>query len=143
LIYGNAGAFGRKYPVFPREEAVMAQNGELKTALSEAETWIDEFISVIGWHDRELAFKALVGGLHAFRDSLPWDEAANVSAYFPPVLRGYYFEGWHPASRSLPLAERAIFFERIRDAVHQEPGVEPEHVARALFFVAGAPLARI
>lgn len=111
----------------------MAQTQELKTALAETEVWIDEFIELAGWHDRDLAFKAFVSGLHAFRDSLPWDEAANVAAYFPPLLRGVYFEGWHPASRSLPLAARNIFFERIRDAVHQEPGVEPEQVTRALF----------
>lgn len=111
----------------------MPQTQELKTAIVETEAWVNEFVALIGWHKRDLAFRALLAGLHAFRDSLPWDEAANLAAYFPPLLRGFYFEGWHPASRSLPLTARVTFFERIHDAIHQEPGVEPEHVTRALF----------
>lgn len=110
----------------------MAQTPELQTAIAETEAWVDEFITIIGWHDRNLAFNAFKSALHAFRDSLPWDEAAGVAAYFPPLLRGIYFEGWHPASRSLPLACRSVFLERIHDAVHQDPGVDPEQVARTL-----------
>ena len=111
----------------------MPKTRELENAVEETEAWVDEFVALIAWHNRDLAFTALVSALHAFRDSMPWDEAANIAAYFPPLLRGIYFEGWHPASRSLPLTTKSVFFERIRDAVHQNPGVESEQVVRALF----------
>lgn len=113
----------------------MPKTAELSTAVAETEAWIDEFMAAIDWHNRSRAFAAFTSALHAFRDSLPWDEAANAGAYFPPLLRGLYFEGWHAASRSLPLTSRALFLERIRDAVHQDPAIEPEQVARALFSV--------
>jgi uncharacterized protein (DUF2267 family) len=116
-----------------RERIQMPQTAELKSAVAETEAWIDEFMATLGWHTRELVFQAFTGALHAFRDSLPWDEAANVGAYFPPLLRGIYFDGWHPASPSLPLASRTVFLERIRDAVHHEPACDAEQVARALF----------
>jgi len=111
----------------------MAQTPELNSVIAETDAWIDEFMALIGWHDRSLSFAAFMGALHAFRDSLPWDEAATAAAYFPPLLRGLYFEGWHPTSRSLPLTERDAVLGRIRDAVHQQPRVEPENVMRALF----------
>lgn len=111
----------------------MAQTPELTSAIAETDAWIDEFMTLIGWHDRNLSFAAFMGALHAFRDSLPWDEAAAAAAYFPPLLRGLYFEGWHPTSSSLPLTNRDAVLGRIRDAVHQQPRVEPENVMRALF----------
>ncbi len=111
----------------------MTGTREVKTAIVETEVWIDEFLEQLGWQDRDKAYIVLVAALHGLRDSMPWDEAATLGAYFPPLLRGLYFEGWHPTGRSFPLRSREAFLERIHDAVHQEPGVDPEFVGRALF----------
>lgn len=137
LIHNNAKPdAGTNLNRDPKDgEPEMAQTQELKTAVEETEAWLDEFMGLIGWHNRDLAFRALVTGLHALRDSLPWDEAANLAGYFPPLLRGFYFEGWHPASPLLPLTSRATFFERIHDAIHHAPGAEPEQVTRVLFML--------
>lgn len=113
---------------------------ELETALTETEAWIDEFMLQLRWHNRNLAYDAFIGALHALRDSLPWDEAVQIGAYFPPLLRGLYYEGWHPTGRSLPLSGARQFLDRIHDSVHREPGIDPEVVAHALFALLGKRL---
>jgi uncharacterized protein (DUF2267 family) len=47
----------------------------------------------LGWQDRDKVYAALIAALHALRDWLPRDEAIYIGAYFPPLLRGLYFEG--------------------------------------------------
>ena len=48
------------------------------------------------------------------------------------MLRGLYYEGWHPGARGAA-PSRAAFLERIRDGVHRDPGIDAEEVASAAF----------
>jgi len=105
---------------------------ELDRAVQIAEDWIGEFAQRLGWHDRERACRALVVGLHALRDCLPANEAVYVSAHLPPLLRGFYFEGWRPTRRPASLKTRSALLERIHDGVHRDPAIDPEQVARAV-----------
>lgn len=111
----------------------MTRQIQLAAASSETENWIGDMIRKLGWHSRKKALDALVAALHAIRDCLPWDEAVQVGAFLPLLLRGFYYEGWHPTARSLPLTTRDAFLDRIQDALHREPGIDAELVARALF----------
>ena len=111
----------------------MTSTSELKTAVIETEGWIDAFMQLLGWHDRNRTYTALVAALHASRDCLPWDEAVQIGAYLPPLLRGLYYEGRHPTARSLPLKDRDVFLERIHAALDHDPGIDSELVARGSF----------
>lgn len=111
----------------------MRTTAKLKNTIGETEVWIDEFVQQLQWHDRNIAYDALIAALHALRDSLAWDASVQLGAYFPPLLRGLYYEGWHPTARPLPMADNRNFLDRIHDAVHREPGIDPELVARAMF----------
>ncbi len=111
----------------------MTRLSQLEIAVSETEHWVNDMARQLGWHSREKAYKSLVAALHAMRDCLPWDEAVQIGAYLPILLRGLYYEGWHPTARCLPLTTRDMFLERISDALHQEPGIDAELVARAVF----------
>ena len=88
-------------------------------------------------HDRERAYLALLAALHALRDSLPRDEAVYVGAHMPALLRGLYYEGWHPGARG-SAKSRSAFLERIHDGVHRDPAIEAEQVARAVFALLAA-----
>jgi uncharacterized protein (DUF2267 family) len=112
---------------------------ELDGALAATEEWIDDFMRRLGWHDREKVYAALIGTLHALRDSLPRDEAVYVGAQMPPLLRGLYYEGWHPSAR-VAAKTRNAFLERIHEAVHHDPGVDAEQVALAAFALLAARL---
>jgi uncharacterized protein (DUF2267 family) len=83
---------------------------------------------------------ALLATLHAFRDCLSRDEAVYVGAQLPVLLRGLYYEGWHPGGAHPAAKSRSGFLERIHDGVHRDPGVDAEEVARAVFALLAARL---
>ena len=73
----------------------------------------------------------LRGASHALRDYLPTDAAVSIGAQLPALLRGIYYDGWHPAVRALRLKTRHAVLERIHEAVHRDPAIEPEQVCAA------------
>ena len=51
------------------------------------------------------------------------------------LVRGFYFEGWHPANKPLRERSREQFVAHIAAAFPNEVFVNAEHVALALFAV--------
>jgi len=117
----------------------MSELQELSMAVQAADDWIDDLQHRLDWHDREKVYRALLAALHAFRDVLGRDEAVYVGAQLPPLLRGLYYEGWHPGAGGIARS-RAAFLDRIHDGLHKDPGIDTEQVARAVFAMLGARL---
>lgn len=67
--------------------------------------WLNDVNQELGWDDRQKSYAALRAVLHALRDRLPVELAAKFSAQLPILLRGVFFEGWHPAKT--PVSERS------------------------------------
>jgi hypothetical protein len=74
-------------------------------------SWLKELMELMGWEDRHRAYHALRVVLHALRDHLTIDEVVTLGAQLPMLVRGFYYEGWHPTP--LTLYERV---ERSLDA---------------------------
>ena len=110
---------------------------DLNAPVRASEDWIDELMRRLGWHDRERSYLALIAALHALRDCLPRDEAVYVGAQLPALLRGLYYDGWHPSGHGAAKS-RSAFLDRIHDGVHRDPGVDTEEVARAVFALLAA-----
>ncbi len=110
----------------------MASIRDLDAAVRGAQEWIDDITQRLGWHDRDKAYSALVGTMHALRDVLPTEEVVYLGACLPLLLRGLYYEGWHPVKRPGLAKSRAAFLERIHEGVHRDPGVDAEQVAHAV-----------
>jgi uncharacterized protein (DUF2267 family) len=105
----------------------------LDTAVQTTEEWISALMARLGWRDKERAYLALLAALHALRDALPRDEAGYLGVQLPVLLRGLYFEGWHPASHIPRAKTRNAFLERIQEGLHRDPGIDAEQVAHAVF----------
>jgi uncharacterized protein (DUF2267 family) len=73
---------------------------ELSIAVNATEEWVDDLLRRLGWTDRERVYLVLLASLHALRDAVARDEAVYIGAQLPPLLRGLYYEGWHPSARS-------------------------------------------
>ena len=117
----------------------MTTISDLNTAVAAAEDWVDDLMRRLGWQDRERVYRALLATLHALRDCLARDEAVYIGAQLPTLLRGLYYEGWHPGAG--PAAwSRSAFLERIHDGMHRDPGIDTEQVARAVFALLAARL---
>ncbi len=111
----------------------MATIQNLSEAIPEVEAWVTDLTRRLGWHDRQRAALALMATLHALRDCLPRDEAIYLGAQLPVLLRGLYYEGWHPSARIARTRSRSAFIERIQEGVHRDPAVDAEEVAEAVF----------
>jgi uncharacterized protein (DUF2267 family) len=105
----------------------------LDTAVKTTEEWVGAVAARLGWQDQERTYLALLAVLHALRDALPRDEAGYLGVQLPVLLRGLYFEGWHPASHIPRAKSRSTFVKRIQEGIHRDPGIDAEAVAHAVF----------
>jgi uncharacterized protein (DUF2267 family) len=117
----------------------MAPIADLDTAVRATEDWVDDLMRRLGWQDRERVYLALLAALHALRDILPRDEAVFLGAQLPALLRGLYYDGWHPGAHPATKS-RSAFLGRIHDGLHRDPGVDAEQVAHCLFALLAARL---
>jgi uncharacterized protein (DUF2267 family) len=93
--------------------------------------WLKDLMTRLGTGDRHLAYLALRTTLHALGDRLAVDEAAHLGAQLPMLVRGLYYEGWHPAGK--PLKGRpAAFLDHVRAEAHALD-FDPGPAARAVF----------
>lgn len=114
----------------------MSQTGlaAFDTTLHATNVWLKELMVQAGWDDRRRAYHVLREVLHALRDRLPVGEAAALGAQLPLLVRGMYYEGWHPAGKPLK-QHKGELLTRIAEALgFGSPGIA-EEVARAVFEV--------
>jgi uncharacterized protein (DUF2267 family) len=95
--------------------------------------WLKELMEKLETDDRHRAYLALRSVLHAVRDRLTVDEAAHLGAQLPMLVRGIYYEGYHPANRPVKERTREEFLAHIVEQFRKDPEVDPERIARAVF----------
>lgn len=95
--------------------------------------WIDSVAHKMGSTDSERGYHVLRSVLHALRDRLPPDEAVHLGAQMPMLVRGFYYEGWHPAGKPEHYRHKAEFLAHIaRDVPDLDPA-QRERAASAVF----------
>lgn len=75
--------------------------------------WLQDLMDRLGWTDRRRAYVALRAVLHALRDRLGVNEAAHLSAQLPMLVRGFYYEGYHPADKPLDQRRKSEFLAHV------------------------------
>ena len=97
--------------------------------------WLNDVLEPLGWQDRYRAYHALRAVLHALRDRLPVEQAAALGAQLPLLIRGFYYEGWHPHGKPVKERKKEEFLAHVAAAFKEDPDAKPEDVARAVFGV--------
>jgi uncharacterized protein (DUF2267 family) len=105
------------------------------STLQTTNIWLNDVLERMGWQDRYLAYHALRAVLHALRDRLPVEQAAALAAQLPMLIRGFYYEGWHPHGKPVKERHKVEFLAHIAEAFRNDSDVDPEQVARAVFQV--------
>ncbi len=97
--------------------------------------WLNDLMGQMGWQDKHRAYHALRAVLHALRDRLPVDHTSALGAQLPMLIRGFYYEGWHPHDKPIKERKKEEFLAHVAAAFTNDPQVNPEEVARAVFAV--------
>lgn len=105
-------------------------------SLQKTQIWLNELMSELEWDDRpHKAYLALRTVLHALRDRLTIEEAIQLGAQLPMLVRGFYYEGW--TLKGKPHKERHLddFLDHVTKAFRDDVTVNPKRVVRAVFRV--------
>jgi len=101
--------------------------------VAKAEGWLEELRRELNLETHDQACTALRAGLHALRDRLTVEEAAHLAAQLPLVIRGVFFEGWHPSGKPLRVRTRHDFISLVERELPPAALFSAEAVVRAVF----------
>jgi uncharacterized protein (DUF2267 family) len=85
------------------------------TTVDKTNRVLKEIEEAYGWpkERRNQSYAALRAVLHALRDRLRVEEAAQLAAQLPMLIRGIYYDSWEP-SRVPVKMHKQEFLERVR-----------------------------
>jgi uncharacterized protein (DUF2267 family) len=95
--------------------------------------WINDLDERLQWDNKARSYRVLKAVLHALRDSLQVEEAADLGAQLPGLLRGAYYEQWRPSKTPLKSRDVEEFLSRVRNYFGPDPLSEPSHAVMAVF----------
>ena len=99
--------------------------------------WLDDILKDLGWDDRHRAYHALRAVLHTLRDRLSVDEAAQLSAQLPLLIRGVFFEGWRPAHKPVKERRQDEFVAHVSESFALDTDADPQQITRSVLKVLG------
>jgi uncharacterized protein (DUF2267 family) len=95
--------------------------------------WVNELDQRLNWNNKARSYRLLKAVLHALRDSLPVNEAADLGAQLPGLLRGVYYEQWRPATTPVKNRNVEAFLNRVNEHFERDPLTEPAQAVMAVF----------
>jgi uncharacterized protein (DUF2267 family) len=86
----------------------------IERSVHKTNQWLSELARELGT-DNEEAWRVLRAFLQTLRDDLTVDEAAQLAAQLPEVLRGAFYEGFVPSRQPAKLRHRDEFLDRLSE----------------------------
>ena len=106
---------------------------QFDAAVHKTNEWMRDLMGMLDWEDRNRAYLALRAVLHALRDRLTIEEAVDLAAQLPMLVRGFYYEGWQPAHVPVHCRTAEDFLQHVRDGYPGNDWVDVEQITRAVF----------
>jgi uncharacterized protein (DUF2267 family) len=103
------------------------------TAVQKADIWLKEIMIDLNVDSRRIAYAGLRAVLHTLRDRLTVDEAVDLGAQLPLLIKGVYYDEWDPSDT--PIKDRHLddFLTRMSNNYHGDPQISINQIARAVF----------
>ena len=105
-----------------------------------AHIWISDLDERLGWENKPRSYRLLKAVLHAVRDWLQINEAADLGAQLPMLLRGAYYDQWRPARNPARPRAKADFIGRVEQSFNRDPLTDPEKAVSAVFDLLSAKI---
>ncbi len=104
--------------------------------IQKSHIWLNDLMSELDWHDRpHKAYLALRAVLHALRDRLTVEEAVQLGAQLPMLIRGLYYEGWTLKGKPHKERHEKDFLDHVTKAFKDGAAIDPAEVVRGVFRV--------
>lgn len=107
----------------------------IRNAVQSTNVWLNEIGAAMEWSDAQHSYRLLRAVLHALRDWLTVDEAAQFAAQLPMLVRGIYYEGWNPSKTPAHPRKKEDFKARVDKDFETDPLLDTEEAIAAVFKV--------
>ncbi|MFN3745309.1 MAG: DUF2267 domain-containing protein [Hyphomicrobiaceae bacterium] len=104
----------------------------LSHAVQQIQVWLKELRDNGDLADEAEAYSVLRAVLHQLRDRLTPDEATDLAAQLPLIVRGIYFEGWRPRQTPEKVRTKQEFLDGVTTKLRPHP-IAAEAAARDVF----------
>src|SRR5438105_2236317 len=119
----------------PREDHMSATGLDVfDKTLQTTNIWLDQIMRELG-PDRQVAWHALGAVLHALRDRLQVGLAVHLGAQLPLLVRGLYYDQWHPSEQALKQRSAQAFLDHVSQGLADIRPVNVKDAASAVFRV--------
>jgi len=110
----------------------MSYPATITHAVQQAQEWLKQVRDYADLADEQHAYSVLRAVLHQLRDRLTLEEAFELAAQLPLIIRGVYFEGYRPSHAPQKIRSKQMFFDGVA-AKLQPHRVAPDAAVRAVF----------
>lgn len=100
--------------------------------VQQTQEWLKELRENASLSSEAEAYAALRAVLHQLRDRLTLEEAVDLGAQLPTLVRGVYFEAWRPHHAPDKIRTRIDFVESVRERLRPH-AIAPEPLVTAVF----------
>ncbi len=97
--------------------------------------WLKELNAQLNRDDPQQLYRMLRAVLIALRDRMTVEEATDLGAQLPLLVRGFYYEGWNPSKTPTSERDMQSFLNRVSENLVPAVDGDPEEVTRAVFKV--------
>jgi uncharacterized protein (DUF2267 family) len=101
--------------------------------IQETNHWLKVLMEELQTDNRRLAFSVLRAVLHTLRDRIGLENAVHFGAQLPMLLRGAYYENWHPANTPTHERHYGEFLDHIDAYLPESSPVAVQDAAKATF----------
>lgn len=125
-----------RYKLVGKESRRKTSRDVFDGTLQKTQIWLNDLMSELDWAGKpEKTYFALKTVLHALRDRLTVEEAVQLGAQLPMLVRGFYYEGWTLKGKPHKERHKEDFLAHVKDAFKDDVTVRPESVVRGVFRV--------
>ncbi len=115
--------------------AMLGSLGFLESTFNKTHDWLKDVNTELHWEDYHKSWQALRAVMHALRDRLPMEEAVDLGAQIPMIIRGLYYEGWRPFDTPIKVRHLEDFLQMVEQEFGPDPSVDPLSITEAVLAV--------